>query len=171
MWALRAFDERETRGELGRLMDVEEPAAAFAPLNPREETGFDLWSTGVTPRGQMMSHFRTQLDALRVLTAARLAEMPNHLVCRVGGLVITRQKPGTAKGFVFLTLEDETGLVNVIVRPDVYERYRRVIRSAAMLVIEGKLQKEAGCIDVIARHFDAFADHGIADGVRAHNFH
>jgi error-prone DNA polymerase len=171
MWALRALDERETRGELGRLMDVEEPAATFASLSPREETGFDLWSTGVTPRGQMMAHFRTQLDALRVLTAARLAEMPNHLVCRVGGLVITRQKPGTAKGFVFLTLEDETGLVNVIVRPDVYERYRRVIRSAAMLVIEGKLQKEAGCIDVIARHFDAFADHGIADGVRAHNFH
>ena len=54
--------------------------------------------------------------------------MPNHLVCKVGGMVITRQRPGTAKGFVFLTLEDETGLVNVIVRPDVYERYRRVIR-------------------------------------------
>src|SRR5581483_8738256 len=114
---------------------------------------------------------RTQLDALRVIPAARLAEMPNNLVCRVGGLVITRQKPGTAKGFVFLTLEDETGLVNVIVRPDVYERYRRTIRSAAMLVIEGKLQKEAGCIDVIARHFDAFDDHGVAGGVRAHNFH
>ncbi len=171
MWALRALDERETRGELGRLMDVEEPAATFSPLSPREETGFDLWSTGVAPRGQMMMHFRTQLDALRVIPAAQLAEMPNNLVCRVGGLVITRQKPGTAKGFVFLTLEDETGLVNVIVRPDVYERYRRTIRSAAMLVIEGKLQKEAGCIDVIARHFDAFEDHGIAGGVRAHNFH
>ncbi len=171
MWALRALDERETRGELGRLMDVEEPVATFAPLNPREETGFDLWSTGVTPRGQMMVHFRAQLDSLRVLTAVRLAAMPNNLVCRVGGLVITRQKPGTAKGFVFLTLEDETGLVNVIVRPDVYERYRRVIRSAAMLVIEGKLQKEAGCIDVIARHFEAFEDQGIADGVRAHDFH
>ncbi len=171
MWALRALDERETRGELGRLMDVEEPAATFSPLSPREETGFDLWSTGVAPRGQMMMHFRSQLDALRVIPAAQLAEMPNNLVCRVGGLVITRQKPGTAKGFVFLTLEDETGLVNVIVRPDVYERYRRTIRSAAMLVIDGKLQKEAGCIDVIARHFDAFEDHGIAGGVRAHNFH
>lgn len=171
MWALRGLDEREARGELGKLMEVEEPAVSFAPLRPREETGFDLWSTGVTPRGQMMAHFREQLDARRVLTAARLGDMPNNLVCRVGGLVITRQKPGTAKGFVFLTLEDETGLVNVIVRPDVYERYRRTIRSAAMLVVEGKLQKEAGCIDVIARHFDAFQDGGIADGVRPHNFH
>ena len=55
--------------------------------------------------------------------------MPNNLVCKVGGLVITRQRPGTAKGFVFLTIEDETGLVNVIVRPDIYERYRRTIRA------------------------------------------
>jgi error-prone DNA polymerase len=170
MWGLRALDEREARGELGKLMDVEEPAVAFAALHPREETGFDLWSTGITPRGQLMTHFRAQLDALRVIPAARLAEMPPNLVCRVGGLVITRQRPGTAKGFVFLTLEDETGLVNVIVRPDVYERYRRVIRSASILVIEGKLQKEAGCIDVIARHFDAFDDRGVSDGVRSHDF-
>jgi len=171
MWALRALDERVARGELGKLMDVEEPAAALRPLAPRDETGFDLWSTGVTPRGQMMQHFRAQMDERRVITAVRLAEMPPNLVCCVAGLVITRQRPGTAKGFVFLTLEDETGLVNVIVRPDVYERYRRTIRSAAILVIEGKLQKEGGCIDVIARHFEAFDDRGIAEGVSAHDFH
>jgi error-prone DNA polymerase len=99
-----------------------------------------------------------------------LPEMPPNLICRVGGLVITRQRPGTAKGFVFLTLEDETGLVNVIVRPDVYERYRRTIRSSTMLVIDGKLQKESGCIDVIARHVHTFNDENIATGIHAHNF-
>ena len=170
MWALRAIDEREARGELGKLMDVEEPAVRFKPVAPKQETAFDLWSTGVTPQGQAMAHFRKQLDAERVIAAARLADMPPNLVCRVGGLVITRQRPGTAKGFVFLTLEDETGLVNVIVRPDVYERYRRTIRSAAMLVIDGKLQKESGCIDLIARHIYAFDDQGIVNGVRSHNF-
>jgi error-prone DNA polymerase len=118
----------------------------------------------------MMAHFRAQLDAQRVIPAARLAEMPGNLLCRVGGLVITRQRPGTAKGFVFLTLEDETGLVNVIVRPDVYERYRRTIRSASMLVIDGKLQKESGCIDVLARQIRAFNGKGIADGIPARNF-
>ena len=107
----------------------------------------------------------------RVLAAARLAEMPNHLVCRVGGLVITRQRPGTAKGFVFLTIEDETGLVNVIVRPDVYEKYRRVIRTSSMLVIEGVLQKEQGTIDLLARAAWALDDEGVVEGVRAHNFH
>ena len=119
---------------------------------PKAETAFDLWSTGVTPHGQAIAHFRAQLDAQRVIAGgAACASMPNHLVCRVGGLVITRQRPGTAKGFVFLTLEDETGLVNVIVRPDVYERYRRVIRTSSMLVIEGVLQKEQGTIDLLAR--------------------
>ncbi len=171
MWALRAIDEREARGELGKLMDVDEPAARLKAISSKQETAFDLWSTGVTPKGQAISHFRHVLEAQRVLPAARLAEMPSNLVCRVGGMVITRQRPGTAKGFVFLTLEDETGYVNVIVRPDVYERYRRTIRTQPTLVIEGKLQKESGCIDLLARRIWSFDAEGIADGVRSHNFH
>ncbi|MDE2481070.1 MAG: hypothetical protein KGN02_02640 [bacterium] len=171
MWALRALDEREARGELGALMDVEEPEVAFSALQPKEATAFDLWATGVTPRGQAMQHFRPLLDAERVIPAARLAEMPNNLVCRVGGLVITRQRPGTAKGFVFLTLEDETGLVNVIIRPDIYERFRRTVRTSNTLVIEGKLQKEQGAIDLIARRIWAFDADGLVDGVRPRNFH
>ncbi|MGA7569458.1 MAG: error-prone DNA polymerase [Candidatus Aquilonibacter sp.] len=171
MWALRALDEREARGELGKLMDVEEPVVRFAPLGPKVETAFDLWSTGVTAKGQAVAHFRAALDAQRVIPAKGLEAMPNHLVCRVGGLVITRQRPGTAKGFVFLTIEDETGLVNVIVRPDVYERYRRVIRTASMIVIEGVLQKEQGTIDLLARAAWIFDDEGVVGGVRSHNFH
>jgi error-prone DNA polymerase len=171
MWALRAIDEREARGELGKLMDVEEPKVEFAPLAPKAETAFDLWSTGVTPRGQAMEHFRKLLDSERVIPAAKLANVANHAICRAGGLVITRQRPGTAKGFVFLTLEDETGLVNVIVRPDVYEQFRRTIRTSSTLIIEGRLQKEAGCVDLLAQRVWAFDGEGITDGVRAHNFH
>jgi len=171
MWALRALDEREARGELGKLMDVDEPVVRFASLAPKVEAAFDLWSTGVTPGGQVVAHFRAQLEQQRVIPAKHLVEMPNHLVCRVGGLVITRQRPGTAKGFVFLTLEDETGLVNVIVRPDIYERYRRVIRTSNMLVIEGVLQSEQGTIDLLARAAWAFDDEGVTGGVRSHNFH
>jgi error-prone DNA polymerase len=171
MWALRAIDEREARGELGKLMDVREPNVRFKALAPKQETAFDLWATGVTAKGQAIEHFRKQLDAQRVICAARLAEMPSNLVCRVGGMVVTRQRPGTAKGFVFLTLEDETGLVNVIVRPDVYERYRRTIRTEAILVIEGKLQKESGCIDLLAKRVWGFDGSGITKGVHSHNFH
>ncbi len=58
MWALRGLDERETRGELGRMMDIHEPAASFKPISARQETGFDLWSTGVTPKEQPIAHVR-----------------------------------------------------------------------------------------------------------------
>ena len=171
MWALRALDEREARGELGKVMDVEEPDARFKPITSRTKTAFDLWATGITPDGQVMQHFRATLDKRQVIPASALGRAPQNLICRVGGLVITRQRPGTAKGFVFLTLEDETGLVNVIVRPDIYERYRRTIRSASMLIIEGKIQKEDGCIDVIARHVWPFNGCGIGNAIHARNFH
>lgn len=171
MWALRGLDERETRGELGRMMDVQEPAASFKPISARRETAFDLWSTGVTPKEQPIAHMRGLLDEQGVIPAAKLAQAPRNLICKVGGLVITRQRPGTAKGFVFLTLEDETGLVNVIVRPNIYEKYRRTIRQSNTLIIEGQLQKEGGCVDLIARKVWAFEAGDLTDGVRARNFH
>ena len=170
MWALRGLDERETRGELGRLMDVEEPAARFATISPRQETAFDLWSTGISPKVQPIAHMRAECERQNVVPAARLAELPRNLICKVGGMVITRQRPGTAKGFVFLTLEDETGLVNVIVRPDVYERYRRTIRQAMTVIVEGRLQKESGCIDVLARKVWSFDASDVVGGVRSRNF-
>ena len=171
MWALRALDEREARGELGRLMDMDEPEVKFVPIAAKQETAFDLWSTGVTTKGQAIEHFRKQLDAARVITAAKLGDMPSNCICRVGGLVITRQRPGTAKGFVFLTIEDETGLVNVIVRPDVYDRFRREIRTSNTLVVEGKLQKEQGCLDMLAQKIWTFNGEGLIDGIRPRNFH
>jgi error-prone DNA polymerase len=171
MWALRGLDEREARGELGKVMEIEEPGAVFRPLDALEETTFDIWGLGLSTTTQPIAHFRAELDARGALTASRLEAMPNHLVCKVGGMVITRQRPGTAKGFVFLTLEDETGLVNVIVRPDVYERNRRVIRQSAAMIIEGVLQKEQGCIDLLARRFWSLDTQGTTDGIHARNFH
>jgi error-prone DNA polymerase len=165
MWALRGLDEREARGELGRAMDIaNEPRPALRALSAIETTQLDLRTTGVSPI-QPIAHFRARLDAQGVLATNRLAAMPKNLVCRVGGMVITRQRPGTAKGFVFLTLEDEFGLVNVIVRPDVYERYRRTVRSAYSLIVEGVLQKEDGCIDLIMKRCWPFA---FADSTTQH---
>jgi error-prone DNA polymerase len=171
MWALRGLDERIARGELGRGMDVEEPEPSFAALGARDTTAFDLWSTGVTTGPQPIAHFRAELERRRVIPADRLPAMPNHLVCKVGGMVITRQRPGTAKGFVFLTLEDETGLVNVIVNPAVYERNRRTIRAASALVIEGTLQRDQGTLDIIAKRFWPLDTGGTTEGIHARNFH
>jgi error-prone DNA polymerase len=171
MWALRGLDEREARGELGRAMEiVNEPAPALRALTAVERTTLDIDATGVSDV-QPIAHVRPFLDAHNVLAASRLPALPSNLVCKIGGLVITRQRPGTAKGFVFLTIEDETGLVNVIVRPDVYERNRRVIRSSQCLIVEGVLQKEHGCIDVIMKRCWTLDTEGSTDKVRARNFH
>jgi error-prone DNA polymerase len=171
MWALRGLDEREARGELGRGMEIVEPQPQLRELAPMEQTRFDIYSLGLTTGPQPIAHFRAALDRAGVLAANRLEAMPNNLICKVGGMVITRQRPGTAKGFVFLTLEDETGLVNVIVRPDVFERYRRPIKLSQALIVEGKLQKESGCIDLLARRFWPLDTEGTTDNVRARNFH
>ncbi len=170
MWALRGIDEREARGELGALMDVDEPGVHFPAVAPKRLAAFDLWSTGITPNGHVMEHFREFLAAQRVVEAVRLPELPRNSTCRVGGLVITRQRPGTAKGFVFLTIEDETGLVNVIVRPQVYEAFRRPIRRSPTIIVEGTLQKEAGCIDVLAKKIWSFSDGGITRTIAIHSF-
>jgi error-prone DNA polymerase len=171
IWALRALDEREARGELGRAMEIDdEPPPQLLALTAIERTALDIAATGVADV-QPIAHFRAELDARRVLAAERLPAMPNNLVCKIGGLVITRQRPGTAKGFVFLTIEDETGLVNVIVRPDIYERYRRTIRASQCLIVEGVLQKESGAIDVIMKRCWPLETAGTTDKVRARNFH
>ena len=171
IWALRALDEREARGELGRSMEIDdEPMPVLLELTAVERTALDIAATGVADV-QPITHFRKELDTRRVLAAERLTVMPNHLVCKVGGLVITRQRPGTAKGFVFLTIEDETGLVNVIVRPDIYEQYRRTIRASQCLIVEGVLQKESGAIDVIMKRCWQFDTEGTTDKVRPRNFH
>lgn len=171
MWALRGLNEREARGELGRAMEIEnEPLPVLRPLSPVEQTRLDIHATGVSDV-HPIAHFRPLLDQQNVLAASRLPAMPKNLVCKIGGMVITRQRPGTAKGFVFLTLEDETGLVNVIVRPDVYERNRRTIRGSQCLIVEGVLQKEYGCIDVIMKRCWTMDTAGTAEKVRARNFH
>jgi error-prone DNA polymerase len=100
-----------------------------------------------------MQFCRKQLDQMRVHRAADLPKLPNRLVLKVAGVVTTRQRPGTAKGFVFTTMEDETGLINVIIRPDIYEKYRPTARDEPAVIVEGQLQKQDGTINVLARRF------------------
>lgn len=88
------------------------------------------------------------------LPAARLDEPPTGARVTVAGLVLVRQRPGTAKGVIFVTLEDETGVANVVVRAGVFERYRRAVIAARLLRVTGRLQREAGVVHVVAEHIE-----------------
>lgn len=104
----------------------------------------DYRNSGMTVGPHVMTHLRAELARAGVLRAADLRRARNGQWVKVAGLVIVRQRPGTAKGLCFITLEDETGTANAAVMPDVFTQYRAVIHTAAFLLIEGPLQKVSG---------------------------
>ena len=110
----------------------------------------DYAGTGLTIGRHPMALRRQELAMRGVLRAIDLRSARQGRVVRVAGMVITRQRPGTAKGFVFLTLEDETGVANIIVRPDLFARDRMVIIEEPFLVVEGVLQNQDGVTAVRA---------------------
>ncbi|MGD2133403.1 MAG: OB-fold nucleic acid binding domain-containing protein, partial [Maricaulaceae bacterium] len=97
-----------------------------------------------------VSFFRPEFDARRVTRCEELTEARDKSYVRVSGLVLVRQRPGTASGVIFCTLEDETGIANIIVWPKVFERYRKTVMRSRFLMVEGRVQKEGLVIHVVA---------------------
>jgi error-prone DNA polymerase len=126
------------------------------PMSVQERTLADYKNTGITVGPHLMTYLRADLDAEGVLRASDLPRERNGRWVKTAGLVIVRQRPGTGKGFCFLTLEDETGLGNVVITPDMFQRHRSIIHTAPLLLVEGPLQHVDGVIHVRARAFRAF---------------
>ena len=131
----------EDRPEQGRL---------FAPLDRAEEIAWDYRRTDSSPRGHPMAALRERLRVQRIPAAREVARLPHGERIRYVGVVICRQRPGTAKGVVFLTMEDETGFVNVVLWPKVYERYRVEVKTNPLLGVVGKLETQEGVTHLIA---------------------
>lgn len=110
----------------------------------------DYRGTGLTVGPHPMAYRRAELHRLRILRAIELPNIPNGRHVRTAGCVIARQRPGTASGFVFLSLEDETGISNVIVNPDLFERHRFMLVSEQFLMVGGELQNLDGVVSVRA---------------------
>lgn len=134
--------------------------APLSPMTLAERVGADYATTGLTIGPHPMALVRRTLAARGVVRAADLRGIRPGRRVRVAGAVITRQRPGTAKGFVFLSLEDETGIANAILTPDVFASHRRTVVDAPYLLIEGRLQHQDGAISVKAERLEALADTG-----------
>ena len=133
-----------------------------------DETLADYGTMDLTTGPHLIEHYREDLAEKGIVSAARLSTLPNGRRVRTAGAVIVRQRPGTAKGFVFLTLEDETGMAQAIVHPDLFREYRSVIVGSPGLVVEGILQNGPGQPSVKADRFwplENFAQ------VPSHDFH
>jgi len=120
-------------------------------MTPLERSLADYAEVGLTVGPHVVGYLRTELREQGVSSAAELARARHGQWVRIGGLVIVRQRPGTAKGMCFLTVEDETGIANAAVTPQVFAQYRALVHTAALLRIEGPLQKIDGVLHVFAR--------------------
>ncbi len=143
-------------------------ASPLGEMSPGEETLADYAATDLTAGPHLLSHFRPQLERDGVHSALQLKKLPNGSRVATAGAVIVRQRPGTAKGFVFLTLEDETGISQAIVKPDLFREHRALIVGSPGLIVEGILQNEDGQCSVRAEKF--WSLEGIGD-VASHDFH
>ena len=153
-----AADNRE-RYLPGTAASVQPPLLPV--LSPAEQTEIDLWSTGVAPGAHPVSFLRRSLDRRGVLRSDRLPHAESGRRVEVAGLVTHRQRPGTAGGITFLSLEDEAGMVNVIASVGVWTRYRRVARTSPALVVRGHLERSPqGVVNIVADHFEALAAPG-----------
>jgi DNA polymerase III alpha subunit len=144
----------------GRPMDLRLPATDAPPLpaiTESERIGDAYAVLGVDARRQVVELFRPALDRLGAVTNGVLADRRPGRV-RVGGLVVTRQHPMTAKGTVFLALEDETGMVNVTLWPSAWERMRGIVRRHALLLVDGELQREGSVVNLVAHEIRPLAE-------------
>jgi error-prone DNA polymerase len=136
----------------------EERPADLPSLTPAMEVTADYRTTGLSLRAHPFQFLRPQVAALRVVTAQSLEATPDGQRVKVAGLVLLRQRPGTAKGVTFVTLEDETGQVNLVVWQSVWEQFRRVARSASAMLVTGHLQKADGIIHVVAQRIQDLSE-------------
>ncbi len=127
-------------------------------LSEAEQTALDLWSTGIVSARHPLALMRNELDSLGVLRSDRLMASPPGAQVRVAGLVTHRQRPRTAGGITFITLEDESGNVNIVTWANVWQRYRLVARSSPALIISGSLERSPqGVVNIIASRFEPLA--------------
>jgi error-prone DNA polymerase len=144
--------ERAARGSGPLLEKLPEPdtPSPLQPMNHEERLVADFHGTGLTVGPHPVAYRRAWLNAMGIRRANELRDLPSGKRLRIGGCVIVRQRPGTAKGFVFVSLEDETGVANAIITPDLFHRHRLLLASEKFLAIEGILQNQDNVISVKA---------------------
>jgi error-prone DNA polymerase len=153
LWGAGAVAQSRPDRLAGIVTGVDAPS--LPGMSPREEAIADLWATGVSPDGHPTRFVRDHLDALGAIRASGLAAVDAGEKVLVGGVVTHRQRPATAQGTIFINLEDETGLINVVCSKGCWTRYRRVARGCPALLIRGRLEKHEGVINVVAERIDA----------------
>jgi error-prone DNA polymerase len=156
LWAVKGLASEIGAEKTAPLLARAQPKEAQVELpfmTPAQHVAEDYRTTSLSLKAHPVGFFRGELDRLRATPAAGLRAMRDGRRLAVGGLVLVRQRPGTAKGVVFMTLEDETGVANVVVWQKTFEANRRLVMGASFLLVHGRLQREGEVIHLVAESF------------------
>ncbi len=145
LWQLGEIDYRPE--ELA--LELPPSEVELPELDEFEETRWEYELLGLSPTGQVMRHYRAALQRAGILSTVEVKKQPNERVVRVGGMAVVKQRPATAKGVLFVSLEDEHGLLDLVVKPDVYECFRPLLRHQTFMLVEGVVQQASGAISVL----------------------
>lgn len=149
LWQALLQDKKSQNQPLLQNLEDDDPPLELPAMTQQQEVFADYQTSGLSLRSHPVSFYRDEMSRLGIVPASALATLPKNKFVRIGGLVLVRQRPSTAKGITFVTLEDETGTANLIIRMDVWERYYQPARTASALVAQGRLQREHGIIHVL----------------------
>jgi error-prone DNA polymerase len=121
---------------------------------PEEEVHADYRMTGLSLRSHPLAFHRERLELLGIVPAERLAHLPSETLVKVAGIVLIRQRPSTAKGITFVTIEDETGTANLVIHTKTWERFRKVTRHSQAWIVHGHVECKDTVIHVVVRRLD-----------------
>ncbi|MBB2974362.1 error-prone DNA polymerase [Mesorhizobium sp. RMAD-H1] len=143
--------------EISVVPEQVEPNVSLRPMTAGREVVEDYSHTCLTLRQHPVSFLRSDLARRRIMTCAEAVASPDRRFVHVAGLVLVRQRPGSAKGVMFITLEDETAIANLVVWSKVFEKFRRVVLGASMLGVKGRVQREGDVVHIVAHELTDFS--------------
>ncbi|MFC3727066.1 error-prone DNA polymerase [Neoaquamicrobium sediminum] len=157
LWAIKALRDEPlplfaaaAMREAGIVPEQSEPAVSLRPMTSGREVVEDYGHLGLTLRAHPVSFLRAELAGRGVITCAKAVASPDRCWVHVAGLVLVRQRPGSAKGVMFITLEDETAVANLVVWTKVFEKFRRVVLGSGMIGVKGRIQREGEVVHIVA---------------------
>ncbi|TNC65150.1 OB-fold nucleic acid binding domain-containing protein, partial [Rubellimicrobium roseum] len=154
----RKVDEDDDAGSMAYAPEIVEPPVALRPMTAGREVVEDYGHVGLTLRAHPLAFLREDLRRWRLLTCAEATARRDRSPVRLAGIVLVRQKPGSAKGVLFITLEDETGVANLVIWPQLFEASRRIVLGARLLGVEGQVQREGEVVHIVARRLHDMSD-------------
>jgi len=154
LWQLGDIDYRPE--ELPLVLPTLE--VALPALEALEQTEWEYELLGLSPKAQLMHHYRAVLNRAGILSTVEVKQQTNGRIVRVGGMVAVKQRPPTAKGIVFISLEDELGMLDLVIKPQVYERFRPLLRGRTFILVAGEVQHASGAISVLVTQAMEFND-------------